>query len=107
MTVINLPRLHAALTRFIEATQADERDKALASYARELEAVFSDAFIEQGEILIADMERYRFQFVEFADTFFGSPVNVKIIERLKYSEWIKTLTKSEKAFLERIVGPLE
>ena len=66
--MINLPRLHAALTRFVEATEADERDRKLASDARELEAVFSDAFMEQGELLIADMERYRNEFAEAALT---------------------------------------
>ena len=89
--MINLSQLHAALTRFIEATQADERDKALASDVRELEAELSKAFDKQGKLFLAGMNQFSGEFGE----------------ALKYSDWIKTLTKAQKATLEAMVGPLE
>lgn len=93
---INLPRLHAALTRFVEATEADERDRALSKDAKALAADLGAAFDKQGKLFLAGFEQYSGEFGEAA-----------IAEKLKYSDWIKTLTKAQKATLEAMVGPLE
>jgi uncharacterized protein with gpF-like domain len=64
--MINLPRLHAALTRFIEATQADKRDKALAKDAKALAAELGAAFDKQGKLFLAGMKKYSGEFGEAA-----------------------------------------
>jgi len=94
--MIDLPRLHAALTRFIEATQADKRDRALSKDAKALAADLGAAFDKQGKLFLAGFEKFSGEFGEAA-----------IAEQLKYSDWIKTLTKAQKATLEAMVGPLE
>ena len=65
-SLINTNLLITALERFLEADQADKRDRAVAKPAAKLEAAMAKAFKKQGASFLKAMNKYKSSFAEAA-----------------------------------------
>ena len=63
-TAINYDVLITALERFLEADQADKRDRSVAAPARKLEKAMASAFKKQGAPFLKAMNKFKGQFAE-------------------------------------------
>jgi uncharacterized protein with gpF-like domain len=61
---INYDLLITALEKFLEADQADRRDRAIAAPARKLEAAMAKAFKKQGVAFLKAMDKFKGSFSE-------------------------------------------
>lgn len=66
LTRLNNELLITALERFLEAGEADSRDRAVKQPARKLETAMSSAFEKQGASFLKAMDKYKGQFAEAA-----------------------------------------
>ena len=66
LTRLNPELLITALEHFLEAGQADKRDRAVVTPARKLEAAMAKAFKKQGASFLKAMGKYKGQFAEAA-----------------------------------------
>ena len=64
--LINSELLITALTRFLEADQADKRDRAVAKPALKLERAMAKAFKKQGAAFLKAMNKFKSSFAEAA-----------------------------------------
>jgi uncharacterized protein with gpF-like domain len=93
---INYDLLITALEKFLEADQADRRDRNLRPLTRQLTEDIAAYFEAVLNDFLGGMESFRTDFDRNA-----------VEEAINYAEWVDKLTAAERKHIEKIVGPLE